>query len=83
MTLKEQIKYVAYQAAHERWGLPVEGFEGDTRIKRVEQIDENSWRAFYDEPDTGTEEDMLVQRKEDMLEASYSDEVLCKRRILL
>ena len=72
MNLEQSIKYVAILAGRIRWDLP-EWDGTDIRIKRVEQIDANSWRAVYDEPDTGTEEDMIVERVGNTLQASYTE----------
>lgn len=75
--LEQAIKSVAQAAARKRWNMPTwSGF--DITIKRVEQVDDNTWNAVYDEPDTGTEEDMTVERAGDTLEASYTDDVLAR-----
>ncbi len=74
--LEQAVKDVARQAARIRWNMPTwSGF--DITIKRIELIDDvPSWRCYYDEPDTGTEEDMIVEKKGTTLEASYTDDVI-------
>jgi len=72
--IEHQVKEIAKVAACKRWGL--EQWNTKLTIKRIEQKGPDSWAAFYDEPDTLTEESMDVERKGNTLEASYTDEIL-------
>jgi hypothetical protein len=75
--LEQSVKDVAKRAAQARWNLP--SWDGtNITITRIEQVDAVSWNVYYDEPDTGTEENMSVERVGNMLEASYTEDVLAR-----
>ncbi|HEY4388848.1 MAG TPA: hypothetical protein VGN34_30730 [Ktedonobacteraceae bacterium] len=65
MSLEDQIKIVAGRAARDRWDMqwPWPDFTS------VTSIDENAWTCTYIEPDTGTEEDVTVERAGNELQA--------------
>lgn len=76
--IDDYVKVVATKGGRERWDVPTDGYLDDIHIKRIEQINDHSWEAYYDEPDTGTEESMLVEQKADRLEASYNSIVYAR-----
>ncbi len=78
MSLEEQIRSLAQQAANARWGHPggPNGMYGDIPLKHVVQIAHDEWQVFYDEPDTLTEEYVDVERRGDILWArNWDDEI--------
>lgn len=68
MTLEENIKEAAKMGACKRWELDY--WRTGLTIKRVEPVGEY-WYGVYDEPDTKTEEKMLIERVGDDLHAFY------------
>lgn len=72
--IEHQVKEIAKAAACKRWNL--EQWNTKLTIKRIEQTGQDTWSAYYDEPDTLTEEAMDIERKDNTLEASYTDEIL-------
>jgi hypothetical protein len=75
--IEQRVRDVAKRAAQIRWNLPA--WDGtNIHITRIEQVDAVSWSAYYTEPDTGTEETMSVERVGNILEASYTEDVLAR-----
>lgn len=69
MSLGDQIMYIARKATSAYWELPVEGYSLIIQVNRFEEIDADTWNAYYIIPNTGIEESVIVKRLGDRLYA--------------